>query len=108
MTLVAIKDWDYNWQETYFLKEPIDIKPGTRLEVEAFYDNSDKNPNNPFSPPRLVFFGDEWNNTSGGDWNTATDWTDGTVPDSSIKNAEIERFQAEVSDWEHREYFEMF
>ena len=25
-----------------------------------------------------------------------------------IKNAEIERFQAEVSDWEHREYFEMY
>jgi glutamine synthetase len=26
----------------------------------------------------------------------------------TIKNAEIERFQAEVSDWEQREYFEMF
>ena len=25
-----------------------------------------------------------------------------------IKHAEIERFQAEVSDWEQREYFEMF
>jgi glutamine synthetase len=25
-----------------------------------------------------------------------------------IKNAELERFQAEVSDWEQREYFEMF
>jgi len=25
-----------------------------------------------------------------------------------IKNAELERFQAEVSEWEHREYFEMF
>jgi glutamine synthetase len=25
-----------------------------------------------------------------------------------IKNAEIARFEAEVSDWEHREYFEMF
>jgi len=25
-----------------------------------------------------------------------------------IKNAEIARFQADVSDWEHREYFEMF
>jgi glutamine synthetase len=25
-----------------------------------------------------------------------------------IKNFEIDRFQAEVSDWEHREYFEMF
>ena len=27
---------------------------------------------------------------------------------SAIKNAEIERFQADVSDWEQREYFEMF
>jgi glutamine synthetase len=25
-----------------------------------------------------------------------------------IKNAEIDRFLAEVTDWEHREYFEMF
>ena len=25
-----------------------------------------------------------------------------------IKNAEIERFEAEVSEWEQREYFEMF
>ena len=25
-----------------------------------------------------------------------------------IKRAELDRFQAEVSDWEHREYFEMF
>ncbi len=59
MTLVAIKDWEYNWQETYFFKEPIIIKPGTRLEVDAIYDNSDKNPNNPFSPPRIVKFGEQ-------------------------------------------------
>jgi glutamine synthetase len=25
-----------------------------------------------------------------------------------IKNADIERFQVEVSDWEYREYFAMF
>lgn len=25
-----------------------------------------------------------------------------------IKNAEIDRFLSEVTDWEHREYFEMF
>jgi glutamine synthetase len=25
-----------------------------------------------------------------------------------IKNAEIERFQSEISEWEQREYFEMF
>ena len=27
---------------------------------------------------------------------------------ATIKDAEIARFQAEVTDWEHREYFEMF
>lgn len=25
-----------------------------------------------------------------------------------IKNAEIDRFLSEVTDWEHREYFEVF
>jgi peroxiredoxin/cytochrome c553 len=59
MTLVAIKDWEYNWQETYWLKEPITLKPGARLEVEAIYDNSAKNANNPYSPPRWVKFGEQ-------------------------------------------------
>jgi peroxiredoxin len=57
-TLVAIKEWDYNWQETYWFKEPVHIKKGSRLDVLAVYDNSAKNPNNPFDPPRTVFFGE--------------------------------------------------
>jgi hypothetical protein len=57
-TLVAIKDWDYNWQETYFFKEPIRVKAGTRFDVEGVYDNSEKNPNNPNNPPKNVFFGE--------------------------------------------------
>lgn len=61
-TLLAINDWDYNWQETYFLKEPIHIKAGTKLTVEAHYDNSDKNPSNPFNPPRPVRFGEQTDN----------------------------------------------
>ncbi len=61
-TLIAIKDWDYNWQETYFLKEPIDIKKGTKMTVEAAYDNSAKNPSNPFNPPKLVTFGEQTTN----------------------------------------------
>jgi hypothetical protein len=61
-TLIAIKDWDYNWQETYFLKEPIDVKRGTKIAVEAFYDNSDKNPSNPFNPPRIVTIGEQTTN----------------------------------------------
>ena len=59
---MAIKDWDYNWQETYLFKDPIDVKAGTVMEVEAVYDNSDKNPNNPFDPPQRVTFGEQTTN----------------------------------------------
>lgn len=62
LPLLTIDDWDYNWQETYFLKEPMKLKAGTRFDVEAFYDNSAKNPRNPFNPPRLVFFGEQTTN----------------------------------------------
>jgi hypothetical protein len=61
-TLLEIRDWDYNWQETYHLKEPVRVKAGTRLDVEAVYDNSDSNPNNPFTPPRRVTFGEQTTN----------------------------------------------
>ena len=56
--LVAIKEWDYNWQETYWFKEPVRVKAGSRLDVTAIYDNSKKNPNNPFDPPRPITFGE--------------------------------------------------
>lgn len=57
--LVAIKDWDFNWQETYqFLKE-VELPRGTRVRVDAVYDNSTKNPNNPSNPPRAVRWGEE-------------------------------------------------
>jgi peroxiredoxin len=58
-TVLAIKQWDYNWQETYFLKEPLAVKAGTRLHVSAVYDNSSQNPRNPFDPPRRITFGEQ-------------------------------------------------
>jgi peroxiredoxin len=58
-TVLAIKQWDYNWQESYFLKEPMAVKAGTRFHVEAGYDNSEANPHNPFSPPRRITFGEQ-------------------------------------------------
>ena len=61
-TLLAIDDWDYNWQETYFLKQPIAFVAGTKFDVKATYDNSAKNPNNPFNPPRMVWFGEQTDN----------------------------------------------
>jgi hypothetical protein len=61
-TLLAIEDWDYNWQETYFLEKPLKLKPGDVLHVEAIYDNTSKNANNPNNPPRAVFFGEQTTN----------------------------------------------
>ncbi|MCS7045286.1 MAG: redoxin domain-containing protein [Gemmataceae bacterium] len=61
-TLIEIGAWDYNWQETYMLKEPLVVKAGTRFHVEAYYDNSAANPLNPFNPPRRVTFGEQTTN----------------------------------------------
>ena len=61
-TLIWIKDWDFNWQEFYFLKEPIHVPAGSRFDVVAYYDNSAKNPSNPNSPPRMVFVGEQTTN----------------------------------------------
>lgn len=56
-TLVDIRDWDFEWQELYFPREPIKVKSGTRFDIEGVFDNSAKNERNPFSPPRNVYPG---------------------------------------------------
>ena len=61
-TLIDINAWDYNWQETYMLKEPIHVKAGTKFHVDAIYDNSAKNLLNPFSPPKMITFGEQTTN----------------------------------------------
>jgi hypothetical protein len=58
-TLLAIDDWNFWFQETYLLETPVELRAGSRLEVEASFDNSERNPHNPFRPPRLVVFGDQ-------------------------------------------------
>ncbi len=59
VVLVEIPAWDYRWQETYWFKEPIHVKAGTKVEVQAHFDNSAANPNNPTKPPREVSYGEQ-------------------------------------------------
>lgn len=56
--ILELKNWDFNWQSRYFLKENFSLEKGSTIHVEAIFDNSAKNPNNPFSPPRTVFLGE--------------------------------------------------
>lgn len=56
--LVEITDWDFNWQEFYRFKKMIKVPAGSVLHAEAIYDNSVRNPENPYNPPQDVLF--EW------------------------------------------------
>jgi hypothetical protein len=57
--MVWIKDWDFNWQESYAFREPMALPEGTRISVVAYYDNSEKNPRNTLRPLREVGWGEQ-------------------------------------------------
>lgn len=56
-TLLEVPRYDFNWQHTYILKEPIAIQKGTSILVTAHYDNSRRNAFNP-DPSSTVRWGD--------------------------------------------------
>ena len=57
--LLKIDDWDLDWQDRYYFKEPLILPAGTVLTSELTYDNSADNPENPNSPPREIRWGRE-------------------------------------------------
>jgi hypothetical protein len=58
-TLLDIDDWDYNWQDLYQYAAPIRLPAGTVVTLDARYDNSTDNPQNPRNPPARVKWGEE-------------------------------------------------
>jgi hypothetical protein len=57
--LVRVPNWDFNWQTTYTLRQPIKLPAGSRIDVEAHYNNSEDNINNPNTPPKDVTWGEQ-------------------------------------------------
>lgn len=45
--LLAVPNYDFNWQTTYFLEEPKMIPAGTKITQRFAWDNSKQNPANP-------------------------------------------------------------
>ena len=52
--LIHIPDWDFRWQYFYTFPKMVKIPKGYTLVAEGEFDNTSKNPNNPFDPPREV------------------------------------------------------
>jgi hypothetical protein len=42
----------FDWQPTYYFKQSLVFPKGTRIEVTAYFDNSDNNANNPNDPAK--------------------------------------------------------
>ena len=47
--LLHVSRYDFNWQTGYDFVDPIDLPAGSRIDVEAHWDNSADNPDNPDS-----------------------------------------------------------
>ncbi|MEP7272135.1 MAG: thiol-disulfide isomerase [Acidobacteriota bacterium] len=56
--LLSVPRYDFAWQLTYFLKEPIAAPKNSKLEVIAHHDNSTRNKFNP-DPTATVRWGDQ-------------------------------------------------
>jgi hypothetical protein len=56
--LIYIDDWDFNWQGSYTYAQPVPLPGGTRIDVQAIYDNSAENPRQPNRPPKPVGWGE--------------------------------------------------
>lgn len=60
-SLIWINDWNFYWQDSYVYREPLELPAGTKIELNAYYDNSADNPFNTSDPAKPVRFG---NNSS--------------------------------------------
>jgi hypothetical protein len=56
--LLDVVDYDFNWQLTYTPTKPVRIPAGTKIAVDAVFDNSADNPLNP-DPSIQVKFGEK-------------------------------------------------
>jgi hypothetical protein len=52
--LIYIPRWDFRWQYFYTFPKMLKIPAGSVVYVEAEFDNTSENQNNPNSPPRTV------------------------------------------------------
>lgn len=72
-TLLKVSPYNFHWQLSYRLAQPLELKAGTELECVAYFDNSRNNPANP-DPEDAVRFGPQsWEEMMIGFFDVAVD-----------------------------------
>jgi tetratricopeptide (TPR) repeat protein len=66
--LIYIRDWDFDWQDTYRYRKPFRLPKGTTLTMRYTYDNSGANRRNPNHPPQRVQWGQNSSDEMGDLW----------------------------------------
>lgn len=66
--LLHIRDWDFDWQDTYRYAKPFVLPKGTTLTMRFTYDNSETNRRNPQLPPQRVHWGQNSTDEMGDLW----------------------------------------
>jgi hypothetical protein len=96
--LLNVPRYSFNWQTTYFLKEPKLLPAGCTIESRAVFDNSPNNPYNP-DPKSAVKWGDQsWEEMHIGFMEIAFDaGADAEkIIDAAAKEREKKRFERSV------------
>lgn len=60
--LIDVPIWDFYWQGTYTLQKPVKLATNLKCHADVTYDNTEDNPNQPFSPPVDVHWGEKTTN----------------------------------------------
>ena len=56
--MINVPKYEFNWQGAYVYRTPLALPRGSQIHIEAHYDNSAENFNNPYNPPRDIRWGE--------------------------------------------------
>ena len=52
--LIWRRGYQFDWEPTYYFRQLVSLPKGTRIDVVAYFDNSEANQKNPNEPPKAV------------------------------------------------------
>jgi hypothetical protein len=91
-TILSVPDFDMNWQISYELAQPLPVPAGTRLEVIAHFDNSERNPWNPDPSVRVIWGPDSRDEMMEGWFDYRVELDEPVVPPSARRVTDEDQF----------------